>query len=526
MQKFSQRIFKISRWLHKWLGLAGLIYFIWMALSGILVNHPDWITHLSVPASWVGQKNPYKNWNRSTLRNMIFSAERPLQGFAYGHAGIWQTIDGGKTFSPFMEGLPDSVVYRDIHCLHWDENLSRLFAGTGAGLFTRNSRTSAWKECNLDGKREPIKAILAFGDNLMAMSDSRFYLAKNAPPFRFEEIKITFPDIQKHNESDLATLILSLHSGSILGLPGRLLMDLAGLVLLFLSVSAIYIWYFPGHARRSVKRKKRIFWKKIKAAWHTLFYKYHKKLGIWVVTPLLIISVTGFLFFLPFPPWQLALSSTLNFNPKNLLDRNPWKGKIQKAVYNPNTRKIVILTKDGLMEWDGNLQNPCKKIPLQLPERLMSGSVFRYVPEDKSYLVGSFSGLHKIDPTTGRVIDYPRTDGRSITRVCGYLRKPSGDEYYCHHEKGITPIASYRHAPEPIAMPEAASKTPRVSFWYFCFELHSGHVFKPLLGKNDWLLAFIGGLFLAFTGISGILNWYYRRKGKEGGRVEKGSGFP
>jgi len=193
MQKLSRRIFKISRSLHKWVGLVGLTYFAWMALSGILVNHPDWITHFSVPASWVGQENPYKNWNRSTLRNMLFSAEIPLHGFAYGCAGIWQTTDGGKTFSPYKEGLPSSVVFRDIHCLEWNQSEGRLFAGTGAGIFTRDLNSTSWEECDLDGSREPIKDVLSFENSLIAISDSRFYLAKNAPPFRFEEVKVIPP---------------------------------------------------------------------------------------------------------------------------------------------------------------------------------------------------------------------------------------------------------------------------------------------------------------------------------------------
>ena len=274
MQKLSQRVFRISRWVHKWLGLVGLTYFAWMALSGILVNHPDWITHFSVPASWVGQGISYKNWNHSTLRNILFSTERPLQGLAYGCAGIWQTTDGGKTFSPFMVGLPCSVVFRDVHCLEWNQSAGRLFAGTGAGIFSRDLiNGNRWEKCDLDGSREPIKDVLNFEDNLIAISDSRFYLAKNTPPFRFKEIQVIPPDIQRHNEGDLATLILALHNGSIVGLPGKLFVDLAGLILLFLSVSAIYLWYFPGHARRSVKRKKRVSGKKVKAAFYTIFHK-------------------------------------------------------------------------------------------------------------------------------------------------------------------------------------------------------------------------------------------------------------
>ncbi|MCK4469254.1 MAG: hypothetical protein KAU60_12970, partial [Desulfobacterales bacterium] len=144
-----RRIFKVSRWFHKWLGLVGMAYFSLMALSGILTNHPGWISHISVPSSWVGQSDPYRNWNRSTLRNIIFSTRNPQKGFAYGCAGIWQTYDNGKTFSPFMEGLPDSVPFRNIYALYWDEKEKRLLAGGEAGVFVRETDAGGkgWKRC-------------------------------------------------------------------------------------------------------------------------------------------------------------------------------------------------------------------------------------------------------------------------------------------------------------------------------------------------------------------------------------------
>lgn len=172
-----RRIFKVSRLLHKWLGLVGMAYFSLMALSGILTNHPGWISRISVPSSWVGQSDPYRNWNRSTLRNIIFSTRNPRKGFAYGCAGIWRTYDSGKTFSPFMEGLHDSVPFRNIYSLYWDQKGGHLFAGTEAGLFIceLDSDGKAWKRCALDGHQEAIISLFGFKDCVMAVTDSHFF---------------------------------------------------------------------------------------------------------------------------------------------------------------------------------------------------------------------------------------------------------------------------------------------------------------------------------------------------------------
>jgi hypothetical protein len=42
-------IFKISKWLHKYIGLALILFLMWMSLSGVLMNHPDLIAGIYVP---------------------------------------------------------------------------------------------------------------------------------------------------------------------------------------------------------------------------------------------------------------------------------------------------------------------------------------------------------------------------------------------------------------------------------------------------------------------------------------------
>lgn len=506
-----RRIFKVSRWFHKWLGLVGMAYFSLMALSGILTNHPGWISRISVPSSWIGQSDLYRNWNRSTLRNIIFSTRNPHKGFAYGRAGIWRTYDNGKTFIPFMEGLPASVPFRNIYSLYWDQKGGRVFAGTEVGLFIRelDSDGKAWKRCALDGDQEAILSLFGFKDCVMAVTGSHFFLTRNSPPFHFKEIRPRPSVVFTLPKNDAATFILNIHNGSIFGLPGRLLIDCAGLAILFLSISVFYIWYYQVHAKRRRKTGKRILYYQL--SWYRFFRKYHSRLGIWAVALVLIISLTGFLVFLPISSWQSILTISLSFDPNDITDRNPWKKKIEKALYNPDSQKIMILTKDGLMEWNGNLQIPCKKLTIDLPPGLMGDSLFRYVSEDKTYLIGSLPGLYKVDPVTG-CIKYLRAGKRRITRTCGYLKRPNGDEYYCHYEKGIQPVTIHGRNPESIPMPEELSKDTMVSLWKFCGDLHSGRIFRPLLGQNLWWMPpFIGSLILLCLCMTGIYNWYSRR---------------
>jgi hypothetical protein len=37
-------LFKISKWLHKYIGLVLLLFLMWMSISGVLMNHPELIS--------------------------------------------------------------------------------------------------------------------------------------------------------------------------------------------------------------------------------------------------------------------------------------------------------------------------------------------------------------------------------------------------------------------------------------------------------------------------------------------------
>jgi len=46
-------IFRFSRFIHKYLGLIALVYFLWMGVSGILLNHPSLLQKFSLPLGWL-----------------------------------------------------------------------------------------------------------------------------------------------------------------------------------------------------------------------------------------------------------------------------------------------------------------------------------------------------------------------------------------------------------------------------------------------------------------------------------------
>ena len=77
-------LFRTSKWIHKYLGLLLILFIGWMSVSGILMNHPDWISGLSVPRWLVPPQYRIHNWSRGALRVGVFSEQDPAVGYIGG----------------------------------------------------------------------------------------------------------------------------------------------------------------------------------------------------------------------------------------------------------------------------------------------------------------------------------------------------------------------------------------------------------------------------------------------------------
>jgi hypothetical protein len=126
----------------------------WESLSGVLMNHPELISGISMPNWMVPDQYQINNWNRSSLLKMVYSEHNPKQSFACGKKGVWISMDGGETFNSFMEGYTDSPYYfktNDIF-LYETDNQRTLFAAANGGLFVRELDKDIWKRIELSDK--------------------------------------------------------------------------------------------------------------------------------------------------------------------------------------------------------------------------------------------------------------------------------------------------------------------------------------------------------------------------------------
>jgi hypothetical protein len=512
MQKI---LFKISKSIHKYVGLLLILFVMWMSISGILLNHPHWIANISVPGWLIPSQYVPKNWNRSSLTSAVFSKQDPSQVFFAGKQGIWCSTDGGTTFQRFEQGFEKSAYYKKTkQLLLLEEPEAYLLAATDGGLYQCFLKDGVWRSLPLGNEREAVRKMIKIRDKLLVFTESNMYKSF-IPRGELQFQKIKWLRQEGVRQVTLVDLFFHLHGGSIWGLPGKLLFDFTGLVIFFLAVSAFYIWYFPRKLKKPRSLSDKIKIRK-KAGPFRLFFRYHRKLGIWLAAVLLIIGGTAF--FMRPPTLVLIASGSIpaTYYPGFLPD-NAWEGSIHNVLYDPIEDILLVNTKEG--EWQGpaDFSEPFIKTDIQAPIFVMGATVFDTYNEG-GYLIGSFSGIFHQERLTKKSFDLVEqryvqdwSNVRPATHmVTGYFQTPTGDEYITTHEQGLLPLQENRNHPvNHFKMPRQLQTELRISLWNYMFELHNGRIFRDWIGGLYILIIPLGSLLFILITLSGIYDWIY-----------------
>ncbi|MCK5861871.1 MAG: PepSY domain-containing protein [Candidatus Hydrogenedentes bacterium] len=503
-------VFRISKGLHKYLGLVLLLYLVLEGTTGILLNHPGLLHTLSVPRSMIPPSYQLEAWNRGTLRSMIFSSHNPQLAFTWGSQGVWKSSDGGETFAVMTEGFPESPQNRRTHdALLLEEGTARLFAGTNAGLFVCELSTGLWHPLNLGHEASPVRSILHIKNNIVVFTASHAYQSPISDTLTFKPI--TLQCIEKEVKVPLPQFFFVLHHGKIWGLPGRLLFDCAGLLLIFFSVSGLYMWYFPWRK----KRRASAVTPHITSRTYSFFMRYHIKLGIWVAAIFLVIGVTG-LFMRP-PLITVLMGKNV---PRSLYPAswpsNPWHDSINNALYNPMDNTITIETTSF---WQGpaDFSQPFKAIDFPIDTGPMGSTVFE-CDDRGTYTVGSFVGISQLEYATATVTDIIKDapyntpkSGPFDFMVGGYFKTPSGESFVIGFKEGIKGIGS-SSTQKRFTMPDTVLKRYRMPLWSYLFEIHNGRIFRDYIGAFYILIPMVGAFLFLIIILTGIYDWCFRKR--------------
>ncbi|MCG8476022.1 MAG: PepSY domain-containing protein [Cytophagales bacterium] len=504
---WAKRLYQFSKATHKYIGIGLSVFLLWMSASGIILNHPDWFASFGVHKSLVpGEYHP-QHWNRGTMNQAAFIGQDTV--IFGGKQGVWMSTDGGKSFRSVMsEAFSSSPYFKKTNALLYLKEKQTLMVGTFGGLWAFHLPSLAWRKINLSEAHPHIVKLLRRNDQLLAFSKSHVYGAEISG-FNFKKLSMK----QAPRESmDLITYTFALHSGWLWGMPGRLVYDLVSLVLIFLTVTALYITF------RKTKKKK----PKPKRSNKLLAFciRQHTKIGVWVLAFLLVIGATGIFMR---PPLLIALVNgevPTAWVPGYMLE-NPWYHSIRNAVYDGKNDRIIIDTTEGLYAGKADLSEEFRPVSWDVNIFVMGASVMEQQSNGR-FLVGSFYGLFDYkegEPfaqdvlTKKKVEPYKSMERPSQFMTTAYFQTPDSVRYLNTYGMGIIPIDRPKDR-TLFPMPEEIRDNYRMPLWNYMFELHNARLLRPVFGK--WVILFIPltGLLFLFICFSGLYEYLYRNRKK------------
>ncbi len=495
---WGKYIFRCSRRVHRYAGLVILLYGLIMGVSGVLLNHPALIGRVSLPVHLFPQRYTYENWNRMALRDVVFSAVEPATVYVGGKEGVWMSSDGGRHFTALTDGFPDQAYYFDTHCLLLSEGNTgrRLFAGTRSGLYFCDLDDPVWHRAQgRELRNEHVVDLVRVGNRIFAFTPSGCYTAAAALPHPvFRPHDLALPSPQKYRMS-LFRFLLQLHSGSLLGLPGRLFVDLIGGAVIFLSLSGLYLWYAP---RRRVKSSPQG-----KSRYLKCLYTHHVKVGIYSACFIIVITLTGMLI------WKPVSSALRGYSiPASLLTAfpwaDPWHESLFKAVYLPEDNRLLLTTLNGFFEGPAEGPGMFEQVPAAVPIQYVT--VLKRLKK-KQLLIGSFAeGLYTWDRSSNVITD-PIGNHRN-NRITAAAVRNETPVFWVGYRQGIVPFEGINTG--VVSMPAKVARNGRVSLWGFLLRVHNGKLFRGFVHHYWWIVQ-IGGLVLLLATLSGTYDYLYRK---------------
>lgn len=511
IQPKKDRLLKWFKKYHKWPGLIFALFILLFAVSGIILNHRGIFSSVDVNRKLLPGNYKYNNWNMAAVKSAVKLPDDSL--LVFGNIGIWKTDRSFTSFRDFNKGFPEGIDNRKIYSLLQTQN-HRLIAGTLFGLFEYNN---GWKKLNISVKEERIVKIIEKKDSLLVMTRSYLLIANlNDKSLKFSIINVPAAE-DSGNKVGLFRTIWVIHSGEIYGIAGKLLIDLVGLIFIFITLSGIFYWLAP-HLLKRVKESSKSRIKKV----NRFSLKWHNRLGYWTVLVLLLTTITGM--FLR-PPLLISIANTevSKIKYSKLDDPNTWDDKFRDLMYDEVLKRYVVATSDGIYFSDDEFGSLLRKYSVQPPVSVMGINVFEKMVTG-GYLVGSFSGIYQWIPDEGIIIDYftklPLTEASQggspfgALSVSGFIRKPDGTQFVFEYGGGAIRLGESGNFPQlPV---EIIKKSP-ISLWNTSQEIHTGRIWEFLLGPFYILIVPLTGLASVLILVTGFFAWLipYRRKIKK-----------
>jgi len=242
------RLIRHLREWHRRLGILAAFFLIFLSLSGIALNHTNWLTlaHQPIKTAWLLDYygiNPPKDirfYHKGELRltdnliwleeKLLLESETPVVSLAKFQQ-YWIVLTSSQLSMYNLEGEmldqldSNSGLPSDINGLSISKNSILLKSSTG--YYQSDENLIAWRQVQM-------------------IKEPQWLLPEHGSQQQVNNAIIQF----KSQFLNWERIILDAHSGRILGDFGVLLMDLVALILILLSVSGLYIWVRYARSKR------------------------------------------------------------------------------------------------------------------------------------------------------------------------------------------------------------------------------------------------------------------------------------
>ncbi|KXX72065.1 PepSY domain-containing protein [Flammeovirga sp. SJP92] len=499
-----KKIYKTAVSWHKYLGLLLSIILVWMSVSGILLNHPDLIADFAVSKTYFPDDYIPSNWNRGGIQDIVYLGQDTI--IIGGKQGVWKSNDSGKSFQSLMNnGFPEAIYYQKVNDLHYDTLQNEIYAATFGGVYKLNLHTNHWTTLqSSQSYTEKFVKIIDIKGQLFAVSQSNIYKIAD------HQLEV-YPIFKKERKYvDMIQFTFALHSGWLWGTPGKLFYDCLSLILIFLSLTSLYITFFKK------KKVSNSFSKKVKK----FIIKYHTKIGVWTFVFLLIIGGTGMFMR---PPLIVALYNgqvPISIIPDRFLE-NEWYHSIRNAMYDTQTDRIILDTTEGIYAGKSDASSDFEKLNWKVNIFVMGATIFEPLG-GQHFLVGSFYGLfdyiegqeYSTDVLTGErtpLFQSIQKPGEFMT-VASFT-SPKGEKYISAYSQGLLAITPPQEDTF-YNFPQEIIDEYKMPLWNYMFELHNGRLFQFIFDKYSILLIPLLGLLFNILLITGLYEYLYRKRKK------------
>ena len=502
MSKSSRH--RISPFVHRWLGLVLAAFIVLYALSGIVLNHRALVSRFHVSRSWLPDGFQYEAWNNGAVKGAVSVNDR--EALLYGAIGVWRGTADFRDLYPCNQGLPPGADRRHIKRLYRTAE-GQLLAGTRYGLYRWDEPQGRWRSVPLPMRDAHVVDMTRKDDTLYVLTRSDVLAGPITQLDALRPVSLP-PPPGWDGRISLFRLLWHLHDGALLGLPGKLLVDSLGVVLIVLTFTGACLFLGP----RWIKWRKRRGTGRTPRAVRLVRWSrtWHRRVGICAVFFLAACVLLGM--FLR-PPLLLAVirKRAKTWPGTALHNAGPWHDRLRRLHYDASRDRFVLSTADGFYVFDGSLGSRPYRPAVEPPVSVMGVTVFeQHAPG--LYLVGSFMGLYMWNPERHAVVNWITKEAPSRGRVrlpfgqhlvSGYVRDTAGREFVFDYRQGAMPLG---HAATFPTMPDDARHTP-MSLWALALETHTGRVYSVFPTWLQMLWVFISGLGVLGVLVTGVVWW-------------------